>query len=381
MVETPTNPDPAPAPDPKRPTAITPRRRISRVLTILGRLVVRAYAFVAMLVILWAGYAAVAYLIRSVFAPARTPSQFTGWAATLDARDLRSSEAAGVSVAAPRAPLGHYHGVDRWFEPDLHNNCTLSGCHWPLPHAERKEVRAFANFHVTFLACQMCHDKQSPDRTRIVWVGKTTGQPQGTPAILQLIKELEADAERPSTDPSSRHTAIVGLLRQVTSVIRKDPLLDYLLVQIETTSPGSPVWRQSVDQLEHELPNHLRGEYGAKLMTREDAGQSKRDSARMAGLARRFLAAGANSPQRLELHQEIHADVLARPGACQECHDERPARLDYDGLGYPRSRQTVLCGLPIAQMVQQIRAGQPFYLPGFVEPGRTLQEGATTRPR
>ncbi len=378
MVET----QASPSPSPKSPKPAARRSLLARFLFAWGRLIVRIYAFVVMLVILWAGYTSVAYLVKAVFAPPRTPSRFSGWAATLNARDLRSEETYGVTLPARRAPLGHYHAVNRWFEPDPHNNCTLSGCHSPLPHTERKEVRAFANFHVTFLACQMCHDKGISNKDRIVWVAKTTGETQEKPAILRLINELETDVDQISADPASRQAIVLGLLRQVTEIIREDPLLDYLRVQLESTSPGSPVWRQSVDQLKQELPNHLRGEYGAKLMTQEDALQSKRDSRKTADLARRFLAAEAKSPERGELYQEAHAGVLARPGACLDCHGEKEARLDYEALGYPRDRRTVLRGLPIAQMMEQIRAGQPFpYLPGVIEPLSTLPEGVTTQPR
>lgn len=50
---------------------------------------------------------------------------------------------------------GHFHHIDFDFKPDRTNYCV--DCHGDLPHNKIKELRAFANMHASFIACQTCH--------------------------------------------------------------------------------------------------------------------------------------------------------------------------------------------------------------------------------
>ena len=327
--------------------------------TILHRL----YALAILVVVVWASYAAVAYLFRSVFTPAQLPLKLHTWAGDLHVETLRP-EAAGTPQA-PRAPIGHYHGVNRWFQPDPHNGCTARGCHEPLPHTKRKEVRAFANLHATFLDCGTCHDAGLTGPVEAVWVDTTTGRAQEPPAMLRLLRELERSAGIIKDQPEEIHPTILEQLREVIVVIGGDPVLEYLLVRLDTAEPGSPVWRHSVDRLRSELPAHARGEYGAKLTLRG----SVDDTAGSAEQTKLYLEAAANSRRKQKLYEAIHANIVAKPGACLACHGDQPPRLDFALLGYPPDRATYLLSSPVARLIQRIEQGETFHVPTLLEGG------------
>jgi hypothetical protein len=145
-------------------------------------------------------------------------------------------------------------------------------------------------------------------------------------------------------------------------------VLDYLRVQIDTSSPGSPVWRQSVGQLIEELPGHARGEYGAKLAPRQSDDERQRATKRFKDLTRRFHAAAPGSHDREQARMEIHRKIVPRPDSCLACHGEQPPRLDFEAAGYSPARSAALRAAPTARMMQSIRQGQPFHLPGFIQP-------------
>lgn len=336
----------------------------------IGHAIVRLYALMILLLVLWSGYAAVAYLVRMVFTPARTPEQFVQRADTLQATLLLEGEARAQAIASARRPVGHYHDVERWLQPDTHNGCAIAGCHGPLPHVKRKDVRAFANFHTTFLTCGVCHDAEMHAPMAAVWVDVATVRRQAPPAMLRLTNVLETKREQVQSQPASIHGEIVALLREANGVAGS-PQLDYLLVQIDTSEPGSPVWRTAVANLAAELPNHARGEYGARIAPEARVAELQEQQGRLATLAGEYTDAREGSPERARLHKQIHSRVLARPEACLSCHGGEPARLDDAALGYSPQRATALRASPIARLIQQIREGQPFYLPKMMEEGNT----------
>ncbi len=323
---------------------------IDRLINAAKTSIVRAYALAILLTVIWAGYMAVAFLIGSVFALPLVPQRFLDRPGQQKADLVSKAGAPDASGPSWLAPLGHYHAVDRWFQPDRHNGCTVSGCHSSLPHAKRKEVRAFANLHVTCLACEMCHDRSDPSPAKAMWVSTTTGQRQRPPAILQLMRLIETDAERIKNRPAPVHTVIVGLLRQVVEVIGGDPLLEYLLLQVDTSEPGSPIWRHAVGQLKVELPTHARGEYGAKLVPVLSTSQRQR-AERFAERALEYFATLPNSKKRAALYQQIHAEVGGQPRECAACHGSYPPHLDLTSLGYPRERASALLSLSVEELL------------------------------
>jgi hypothetical protein len=325
-------------------------------------LIVRVYALCILILVLSAGYLAVHYLVRTVFYPPTVPAQILQWQGSLNVADLRATATAGVELPAPRAPISHYHRVDQWFQPDPKNGCTIDGCHEPLPHDQRAKVPAFANFHATFLACTMCHNPQQPG-TVARWISTDTGEPQDAPAILQLLRYLEQSADTIQSQPATAAGVINPLLQQTISTLGGDAVLDELLAQMQSTQPGSPVWKRAVTELTSELPLHARGEYRAKLNWLTDDRAAA--FATLSAQAQQYLP--APNPALLTT---IHATLAKSPAPCLACHDTKPGMLDFAAAGYSPQRAKYLGSLQVARMMQTIREGQTFYLPNMEEGGQ-----------
>src|SRR5262245_20362248 len=131
-------------PEPVTPPAARPSAA-SRFGAGIGRFLVRAYALIILLVVLWTGYTAISYLARYVFRAGQVPAQYldplaAGVPASQPPRD-------GEMPAPLVAPgISRYHRDPQPFEFIGVAGCTTSGCHTLLPHTKKKEIRAFANF-------------------------------------------------------------------------------------------------------------------------------------------------------------------------------------------------------------------------------------------
>lgn len=335
----------------------------------VGQFIVRLYALAIMVVVLWTGYTAVKYLADYVFTPVRVPEGFIDWQVTTDADELLTgrSQTTSSDTRDARAPLPHYHQITGWFQQDRHETCLTEGCHLPLPHTRNKAIRAFANFHTTFATCGICHDASAVEATSVVWTNNDTGQVQQPPAVLQLQTMFENNADLIADAPSEVHPRMVALLQQMSASMPEDSLVKFLRIQIDTSQPGSPVWRQAVRELESELPNQARGQYPAKLTYapgRQRPSWPVNDHAR---LTRTYLDDNTSPQDRTQALNDLHAPVLPSPNACMKCHSQDGTTIDLEKAGYPSSRVQVLSSSPIASMMQQIRQGTPFYLPTFLE--------------
>ena len=61
---------------------------------------------------------------------------------------------------------GRFHHIGFEIERDQASICVR--CHGNVPHDKSKEVRAFLNMHVFYVACETCHDKhRSPGFDRV----------------------------------------------------------------------------------------------------------------------------------------------------------------------------------------------------------------------
>ena len=76
----------------------------------------------------------------------------------------------------------------------------------------------------------------------------------------------------------------------------------------------------------------------------------------------------------------INENVVPVGLMCTPCHTPGAAHLDFAELGYSRQRVRELQSTVIVRQVLRIEQGQPFYLPGFVEPRSSGQRPTTTRP-
>jgi hypothetical protein len=339
---------------------------ISRLLYFLKRLIVQSYALLLVLVVGWTGYAAVDYLYHYVFYPQDVPAFFEKWEGHLEASALREPRVPGVTEPTGRAPISHYHGVQSWFHVDPHNSCTTSGCHNTLPHNRSKAMRSFANLHATFLACEMCHMKEIDQPADTVWLNLNTARKQPPPATLQLVKIFETEQEQIFENPSDAHPRLMKHLDELVRLSDGNPVLKHIRVQMQTTLPGSPVWRLAVRQLISEIPNHARGEYGAKIALAKMAGPEAPYRQELEEQTVQYL--DADEPQaRQRLRKKIHDRVNKKPEGCLLCHGEEPSRMDFLSLGYTEQRARDLKGTLIAEMIQNIYRGQPFYLPRLLE--------------
>jgi mono/diheme cytochrome c family protein len=299
----------------------------------------------------------------------RIPPHLLEWQARLDVAALRKQNVAGMTGPAGRAPPGHYHGVERWFQADANNTCTTVGCHEPLPHSQKMKVPAFANFHTTFLACQMCHTevrRTDGQPAAVTWISTSTGAPQDLPPILALLRFLDARADLIAHDPIAADRTIEDLLQRTLDGAGSDPALEALLAQFQSSSPTGPVWRQTVDLLMQELPLHARGEYAAKLAPVGARDPSSNAAQTLALQTASYLAAPAGA-ERDRLRVSLHAPLLKEAASCVACHTEEAPLLNFDALGYSTQRGKSLRSLPLAHLMQRIREGERFYIPQILE--------------
>lgn len=323
---------------------------------------IRFYTLCILAVVVWAGYMAFVWLIKFVFIPTPVPARLLEWQARIDAATLRTDNVPGVTGDADRAPLGHYHKVEKWFQPDKLNGCTVPGCHEPLPHTKQSKIPAFANFHTTFLACEMCH--QPPEsHQKVLWITTSTYQPQPAPAVLRMIQFLAANDARIKAEPAAIAAPLLDLLRQLIAPANNDPILCDLLLRLETTEPASPVWRRAVDRLIREVPNHARGEYGAKL-ARENARSFADHAATLRDLGNQYAA--RHDPA---LKDKSHANIRNEAAACTACHGDPNPLIDYEQLGYTPERSRTLSRLELANLMQRIRQGDVFQIPNLLGGG------------
>ena len=321
-------------------------------------LIIRLYSLGLLIAVTWISYCAFAFLFSSVFSPKLTPDRFTNRPLQLDLVTLGGNNPSEAVNDGDTAPLNHYHGVGELSFGRFQTGCLTSGCHTILPHETDKATRALTNFHVTFLDCAMCHRNALTTAEEIGWKSVSTGEPQATPALLRLVSEFQGDELPEGGDK------IIDLTKEAMAAAPPHPVLSHLLLQMETSEPASPVHRHALARMQAALPSMAKGDYGAVIAPRNNTGYSPDE---MKPLIDAYFSPKDGAANRRSLHDQIHKNVIAKPRACQQCHDAAPTRVDFAALGYPSHRIGPLQNNAIANMVQQIRDGQPFYLPNLLE--------------
>lgn len=335
----------------------------------------RVYATFLMALILYLTLSAVWYLISSL-AKSSTPEQLTNIPVKMDRALLDTERAAwrGFEVSDnPRTPLAHYHRVDGWIQPDKFNGCTQSGCHAPLPHSKRKEVRAFLNMHATSLHCGVCHMQTDKMPLDVLWYDLANGQPQSSPAILEAYGLLLGPPPKPEDEAALKtlQEKLVRLLKDAAAGAGNPPAIQDLAEHFAAVRATSEAFPKLLTAGREALPKHFRGEYGAKLAL---AGPSAHgpmlmhpntEQAVKAFLDRRDSATGEN---RKALLDAVHP--LKRPKAlhCSDCHTTGQSLIDFAKIGYPASRADALRSPIIVRMIESINAGREMHLPGIVKP-------------
>ena len=261
----------------------------------------------------------------------------------------------------PRGPLAHFHQIPAWFQPDTGGDCTTSGCHNALPHAERIEVRAFLNMHATFVDCMVCHGGAATPPGQASWHTLADRQSVGVPATLQLIGWFESHADLKSVDATAVGQQVRQLLLQASEQASGNARLQRWALAIETAYPGSEAWHAAMHEVRQGLALYKHGEYGAKIAVPGGFGRLSPEQRRASD---EYLAGDRLSVEaRKAVLKRVHQGVAPRGAMCAPCHSAEPALVDLTALGYPESRIKDLRGSQIVSQVLSIEQGQPFHLP------------------
>ena len=319
---------------------------------------------IVLLIVAWAGYLAIAYVVKSVFVSVSVPDHFRSSVMQLNCETIQQDLLLDEDASRMRVPLGHYHGIDRWFSPDVVNGCTTDRCHTIMPHNKKVAVRAFNNFHTSFLACQMCHEYESSSNYFVAWTCVDSGNSLDAPAILRLKLFLETESTKIDTDSKNVHLMVVELLSEALSVSGNDPILEHLLIEISTSEPASPAWKNALQQLTKEIPLHARGEYGAKMAISKNGKNDKsykKKNQKLKELAKKYhLLEG--EVEKEQIYDEIHSELVNSPQDCLSCHTRQKAMFDFEELGYSPKHAEILRELSIAGKIQDVQEGRQFYI-------------------
>jgi len=347
------------------------------ILRMIYRLSPRLYAAAMIFLICWLTYLALRYLVVSLTRPQPVPPQISALPVRLDRGVMQTGRSAFQALEAtehPRSPLAHYHRLDSWIQPDAFNDCTRSGCHNPLPHSKRKEVRAFLNMHATSIHCGVCHIKSDETPRPLVWYDVSGGGSRGPPSILDLYGLLADGGPKSWARPTAAdQKRIVRLLRDGAKEAGGLAVLRHLADHFAAVRPSSETFQWLLAEARDALPRHFRGEYGAKLALRDP-----RDGRPILGHAETkqaveafFSAKDAAGPEeKKRLLDAVHPLRSDRPLNCTDCHRREGSLIDFARMGYPQARIDALTAPIVFRMIEHINAGRPFNLPAVMSPAQ-----------
>lgn len=335
----------------------------------------RGYALAMALIIIWLSVRAITYLIDSLIKPAKSPAQVEAVPLRLNEQWLHKPRPdwLGLQVVEnPRSPLSRYHRLDSWIQQDAVNDCTRSGCHAPLPHSHRKEVRAFLNMHATTLHCGVCHFRSEKKPVELTWYDLKTGKRRDPPALLRAYAWLH---DQPPLEDEKQYTTadqetIVSLLSKAADESIGDAGLRRSAEHLRAVRAESPSFRRLLRDARDVADRSLRGSYGAKLALVAADGSPLLAHPNTSEATQAFLREGATATpeRRAELIKAIHPLRQHPPIECHACHTATDSRIDFAALGYPPERIRSLVKPIIGAMIEHIAAGTPFYLPQLTRP-------------
>ncbi len=277
---------------------------------------------------------------------------------------LRTEHQSGVTER-PRGPLAHFHQIPQWFQADPGNSCTTEGCHLPLPHGERIEVRAFLNMHATFVDCMVCHTREPLMSLEAKWFSLADRQRSGTPPILRLAARLETLLEIEPQDAVAIAEELKILLREALPSSGNSRQLQKWLLRLETTHPRNQAWNDIIADMRSGIDMHVHGEYGAKIGLFDGEGLVGEPTAERRAeiheyLRRRRNASESGVPEAPEM---VCRQVTRQGAMCVPCHSAEPSLIDPAALGYSPARVEELGNSAVMRSILRIEQGQPFHLP------------------
>lgn len=323
----------------------------------------RVYSLGMCFVCAWLAFISMRFLIHIVTAHESAPVHITDIPKRLELETLARADVFG-SQHRPRSPLAHFHQIPFWFRPDPKNSCTTSGCHAPLPHGERIEVRAFLNMHATFVDCTVCHAGKPGLEPH--WFELEQRGRADVPAVLQISALLEALPHDWKDDPGALSARLQELLASALAQAGEHEQLRGWLIELQTTHPTGKLFRSIVEDMRYGIGLHVHGEYAAKIGLYSAQGEpAYQPTAAQIDAARRYVRKSAKlgEPERDALLKVVHEGIEPIGAMCTPCHNAQPTLVDASRLGYPPSRVEALRSSSIVRQVLSIESGQPFFLP------------------
>lgn len=367
-------------------------RAVRAVVRTAGWVVMRVYALALIALIGYTSYRAFRYLTVTLILPVQAPPRITQLPRRLDIRVLETDRRAWAgleTVEHARSPLSHYHRLDGWIQPDRANNCTTSGCHPSLPHAEHKSSRAFLNMHATSMHCGVCHMNSQDGPLRLIWYDVTTGRACEPPAVLEIQKRLLRLRQSPPAPEAvtSERSALIRLLGTAAGAAQDGRALSVLAEHFAAGGANARIDPDLIETALTVLPQYFRGEYGAKLALVDPAtGRPILEHPGSRDVVRDYLSGAhdMSDEARRRALDAIHTQRAKAPLTCHDCH-RGDGRIDFAALGYSEARIADLTTSVVARMVEHIMNGQPFYMPTFLRPDVPApsdppQDGRTDMP-
>ncbi|UCD29858.1 MAG: hypothetical protein JSV03_05095, partial [Planctomycetota bacterium] len=314
------------------------------------------------------------FLFTLLLTRQKAPIEIVEIPSRLDADTLQvsSEKYLGHGLASgerPRGPLAHFHQIPIWYQADPGNSCSTSGCHAPLPHGERIEVRAFLNMHSAFLDCAVCHAADADRATSARWFGLPGRDVQKPPALLRLADLLEQTSDVAAEQAPALNKQLSELLRQALIDSGHNVQLAEWLQRLTTTNTQSKLWQSIVNEMRRGIRMHEHGEYNAKIGLYSNNKIHGRPSDQQKAATTRYLSRKnqLSDDQQQSLLDTIHEGVLPDGALCTPCHSPDPKLIDFKALGYHQSRAESMKGSEIVRQVLNIEKGQPFHLPRILE--------------
>ncbi len=338
-----------------------PHRRNAK--SLLQQIVRRSYALALACVMALLAYQSTSFLIHEFSGPhdavdtSALPLRLVPEAMAVGSEDPVAVSGANLGQLS-RNPLSHFHLIPPWFSPDRANGCADGGCHEALPHAERKETRAFLNMHATFMDCQVCHAEAQPAAESLAWMDLKEHSPRPAPAVLQLATLLEEPfptEEQALTELSDR---VVELLEQAVEESGGDEEIVEWHHTLATSRVGGPLHLHTLRKLRAGILLHGHGEYGARMGV---PGWGFAVPPEAEAAAARLRAAGDQAEQA-DVDQ-VHRGFVTPEPDCARCHGEDPGYVPFEALGYPVHRASSLRSNEVVRQVDSAARGETFYLP------------------
>lgn len=354
-------------------TVTTPPDEENRVAGLFRGLVRRVYAASLFGVVAVIGFASMKFLMLLLFTRQTAPVEVVEIPKRLHVDMLRTATYAAsghhATDAPARGPLAHFHQIPNWFQPDPGNTCATSGCHAPLPHGQRIEVRAFLNMHSTFVDCVVCHVSPQNRPDDLKWLSLEDRQPQRTPALLRLASLLEENRSIPEEQAAAINRDLLALLREAVKDGADAGVFGDWILRLETTHPRSEVWQSAVAEIRTRLALHTHGEYNAKIGVEMSAGRGGQFSDNYMRSIERYLEDDPrlSEADRKGLLGTIHMDIHPAGLMCAPCHSGDSKIISYEALGYPQRRIQSLEDSVIVSQILRIEKGEPFQLPRIEE--------------